>query len=58
MINNLNDLNILYILDNSNNRIDNCQTLGLVLRLRVDFVLPLSQQQQEEEEQEPLTKIY
>ena len=40
-----------------------CQTLGLVLRLRVDFVLTLSQQeqqeQQEEEEQEqPLTKIY
>ena len=40
-----------------------CQTLGLVLRLRVDFVLPLSQEQQEEEEQEeqeeqPLTKIY
>ena len=40
-----------------------CQTLGLVLRLRVDFVLPLSQEEQEEqeeqqEEQEPLTKIY
>ena len=41
-----------------------CQTLGLVLRLRVDFVLPLSQEQQEQEEQEeeqeeqPLTKIY
>ena len=38
-----------------------CQTLGLVLRLRVDFVLPLSQEQQQEEEQEeeePLTKIY
>ena len=38
-----------------------CQTLGLVLRLRVDFVLPLSQQQQqqeEEEEEEPLTKIF
>ena len=40
-----------------------CQTLGLVLRLRVDFVLPLSQEQeqeQEEQEQEeqPLTKIY
>ena len=34
---------------------DYCQTLGLVLRLRVDFVLPLSQQQQEEQEQ-PLTK--
>ena len=29
-----------------------CQTLGLVLRLRVDFVLPLSQEQQEQEEQE------
>ena len=40
-----------------------CQTLGLVLRLRVDFVLPLSQEQQEQEqeeqeEQEPPTKIY
>jgi len=37
-----------------------CQTLGLVLRLRVDFVLPLSQEeeQQEEQEQEPPTKIY
>ena len=36
-----------------------CQTLGLVLRLRVDFVLPLSQeQQQQQEEEEPLTKIY
>ena len=37
-----------------------CQTLGLVLRLRVDFVLPLSQEQEEQEEQqeEPLTKIY
>ena len=39
-----------------------CQNLGLVLRLRVDFVLPLSQEQQEQEEQEqeeqPLTKIY
>ena len=38
-----------------------CQTLGLVLRLRVDFVLPLSQEEQEQEEQEqeqPLTKIY
>ena len=30
-----------------------CQTLGLVLRLRVDFVLPLSQEQQE-----TLTKIH
>ena len=39
--------------------IDFCQTLGLVLRLRVDFVLPLSQEQQEEEEEEePPTKIY
>ena len=28
------------------------QTLGLVLRLRVDFVLPLSQEEQEEQEQE------
>ena len=35
-----------------------CQTLGLVLRLRVDFVLPLSQEQQQQEEQQPLTKIY
>ena len=41
-----------------------CQTLGLVLRLRVDFVLPLSQeeeqeeQEEEQEEQEPPTKIY
>ena len=34
----------------------NCQTLGLVLRLRVYFVLPLSQEQKEE--QDPLTKIY
>ena len=33
-----------------------CQTQGLVLRLRVDFVLPLSQEQDEEEE--PPTKIY
>ena len=32
-----------------------CQTLGLVLRLRVDFVLPLSQEQQEQEEQEQPT---
>ena len=29
-----------------------CQTLGLVLRLRVDFVLPLSQQQEQEEQEE------
>ena len=40
-----------------------CQTLGLVLRLRVDFVLPMSQEEQEEEQeqeeqQEPPTKIY
>ena len=40
-----------------------CQTLGLVLRLGVDFVLPLSQEEQEEEQeqqeqQEPPTKIY
>ena len=35
-----------------------CQTLGLVLRLRVDFVLPLSQQEQEQQEEQPLTKIY
>ena len=33
-----------------------CQTLGLVLRLRVDFVLPLSQVQLKQEE--PPTKIY
>ena len=31
---------------------DFCQTLGLVLRLRVDFVLPLSQQEEQEEEEE------
>ena len=40
---------------------DDCQTLGLVLRLRVDFVLPLLQEEEEEEEeerQEPPTKIY
>ena len=39
-----------------------CQTLGLVLRLRVDFVLPLSQEEEEQEEKEqkeqPPTKIY
>ena len=35
-----------------------CQTLGLVLRLRFDFVLPLSQEQQEEQEEQPLAKIY
>ena len=35
-----------------------CQTLGLVLRVRVDFVLPLSQEEEEQEEQEPPTKIY
>ena len=37
-----------------------CQTPGLVLSLRVDFVLPLSQEQQQEEQEqeEPLTKIY
>ena len=34
-----------------------CQTLGLILRLRVDFVLPLSQEE-EEEQQQPPTKIY
>ena len=38
--------------------IDFCQTLGLVLRLRVDFDLPLSQEEEEQEEQEPPTKIY
>ena len=31
-----------------------CQTLGLILRLRVDFALPLSQQ--EEQEQQPSPK--
>ena len=39
---------------------NHCQTPGLVFRLGVDFVLPLSQQQeeeQEEEQEEPLTKI-
>ena len=41
-----------------------CQTLGLILRLRVDFVLPLSQeeeqeeQEQEQEQEQPPTKIY
>ena len=30
-----------------------CQTLGLVLRLRVDFVLPLSQGQQQQEQEQP-----
>ena len=35
-----------------------CQTLSLVLRLRVDFVLPLSQEEQEEQQEQPLTKIY
>ena len=36
-----------------------CQTLGLVLRLRVDFVLLLSQEQEEEEQQQQTpTKIY
>ena len=37
-----------------------CQTLGLVLRLRVDFVLPLSQeeeQEEQEEEEEPTPKF-
>ena len=39
-----------------------CQTLGLVLRLRVDFVLPLSQEeeqeeQEEEQEEEPTPKF-
>ena len=29
-----------------------CQTLGLVLRLRVDFVLPLSQEQQQQQQQQ------
>ena len=31
---------------------DFCQTLGLVLRLRVDFVFPLIKEEQEEQEQE------
>ena len=35
-----------------------CQTPVLVLRLGVDFVLPLSKEQQQEEEEHPLTKIY
>ena len=35
-----------------------CQTLGLVLRLRVEFVLPLSlEQEQEEKQEQPLTEI-
>ena len=29
-----------------------CQTPGLVLSLRVDFILPLSQEEEEEEEEE------
>ena len=29
-----------------------CQTLGLVLRLRVDFVSPLSQEEQEGQEEQ------
>ena len=29
-----------------------CQTLGLVLRLRVDFVLLLSKEEQEEEQEQ------
>ena len=41
------------------NQFDYCQTPGLVFRLGVDFVLPLSQEQEQEQEQEePLTKIY
>ena len=41
------------------NQFDYCQTPGLVFRLRVAFVLPLSQQeQQQQQQQEPLTKIY
>ena len=34
-----------------------CQTPGLIFRLGVDFVLPLSQQEEKEQEQ-PLTKTY
>ena len=30
-----------------------CQTPGLVLRLGVDFVLPLSQQEEEKEQEQP-----
>ena len=33
-----------------------CQTPGLVLSLRVDFVLPLSQEQEQEQQQEPSPK--
>ena len=33
-----------------------CQTLGLVLRLRVNFVLPLSQEQEEQQQEEPPPK--
>ena len=33
-----------------------CQTLVLVLRLGVDFVLPLSQEEQEQEEEQPPPK--
>ena len=42
---------------NSTHRWVYCQTLGLVLRLRVEFVLPLSQEE-EQQEQQPPTKIY
>ena len=43
------------------NQFDYCQTPGLVFRLGVDFILPLSQQQQQDYEQKnkkPPTKIY
>ena len=44
---------------NNTSRVSYCQTLGLVLRLRVDFVLPLSQQQQQQqEEEEPSPKSF
>ena len=55
-------IQLLYIYYNVSDPYEFCQTLGLVLRLRVDFVLPLSQQEQEEQEEQqeeqPLTKIY
>ena len=35
-----------------------CQTLVEVLRLEVDFVLPLSQEQEQQQQQEPPNKIY
>ena len=36
---------------------DFCQTLGLVLRLRVDFVLFLSQEEEQQEKEPPPKSI-